>query len=142
MTATAAITLDLPLPPSKNELPLQEMARIRAQNRYKRRAWAAAMEYQAPTTSPPAMVRATAHFRTGNTWDEPNLWTALNLVLDALSRPKPGGPPPGWRQGIAERKGLIVDDSPRHLEVAAITQTVEPEAKRRGVTVRLEEVEG
>lgn len=136
---TRMLSFRLPLPPSKNALDgVHAMKRIQQEHRAMRATWVSACGQHLPTLDPPAFVRAYALFLVGNHWDEGNRTTALySLVFDALQ--KPVGRAPGWRQGIHEWKGFIVDDSERHLElVGKPQQQLEPQRKRRGLHLTLE----
>lgn len=138
---SGALHFRLPLPPSKNELDgVNAGHRMVQERRAMRLIWVKACGQHRPSLDPPAFVIVRAHFYTGNTWDDGNLITALySLVFDALQ--KPVGGPPSWRQGLAEFKGFIVDDSDRHLHLAEYTQEIEPNRKRRRLELTIEPVE-
>jgi len=138
MNEPTRVTFRLPLPPSKNELDgVHAMNRIRQEHRAMRTIWTSACGQHLPSLDPPAFVRAYALFVVGNRWDPGNLTTALySIVFDALQ--KPVGHAPGWRKGIHEYKGFIVDDSERHLELGGDpVQQVEPNRRRRGLHLAL-----
>lgn len=137
------LSFKLPLPPSKNEIDeVHGMRGVQQQHRAMRRIWAEACGQHLPSLDPPTFVTAFALFAVGQPWDPGNLTTALySIVFDAIQ--KPVGTPPGWRQGIHEFKGFIVDDSERHLELGdEPAQRVEPKRQRRCLYLTLEWEEG
>lgn len=137
------LSFRLPLPPSKNELDgVHAMKRIQQEHEAMRLAWVSACGQHLPSLDPPVFVTAYAYFAVGRLWDPGNLQTALySLVFDALQ--KPVARPPGWRRGIHEWKGFIVDDSERHLELGAKpVQEIESKRQRRRLYLTLEWEDG
>lgn len=132
------VELSLPEPPSPNEVSsaahAHPMQAVRMKNQYKRRCWVEAMGQVTPTVDPPEKVVVKAHFRLHNLRDEDNLTASLKYALDALRCPQKGEDV-SWRQGLAERKGYLLNDAPPNCAVLRPTQEIDRED--RGVTVRI-----
>jgi hypothetical protein len=123
MSGKPPLVLELPVPPSPNQAPRHPMQFTKWKNGTKRAIWFAALQQERPLTEPPARVAITAVFRLSRLRDPDNLTASLKYVLDALRVPGPGDRA-NWRQGIAERKGYFLDDSPKHLTLRNVAQRV------------------
>lgn len=110
------------------------MARVRWKNETKRATWFAACSQRTPKSKPPEKVTIDAHFRLHNLRDEDNLTASLKYALDALRIPRKGESFP-WREGLAERKGYFVDDSPEHMVLNKPTQEVDRSNKGLTLTI-------
>jgi len=139
---TEPVTLDLPEPPSPNEVSSaaygHRMQAVRLKNDYKRTCWVEAMSQVTPTADPPKRALVSAHFRLHNLRDPDGLVGSLKYVLDAIRCPQEGEDV-SWRRGLAERKGYLADDGPPNCVLCDVTQEIDRSA--RGVTVRITPVE-
>lgn len=136
---THELTLTLPLPPSPNQWPSHPMEKSRQKNDYRKRAWVAAIQQHPPVIHPPERVVATALCRVHNLRDEDNLAGALKWTWDALKQEQNGAM--RWRQGVADRKGYLVDDDPAHLHVASVEQEIDRNEQGVDLTLRWVESE-
>lgn len=129
------IVLELPLPPSPNTVNSRNpLVRHAAKRKYQRKAWREAIMQVYPMLDPPQRVTVSAAFRVWALRDEDNLAASLKWVLDALRQRQTGK---DWRDGVYSQCGYIVDDSPEHMTLGAVTQTVD--RKNKGVTVTIAE---
>lgn len=115
--------LTLPLPMSVNNWPRHPMQQHVAKNRYRKKAWAAALSQAKPVHDPPEHAVLSAHFRLRNLRDEDNLKGSLKWVCDTLKQKQTGAM--RWRQGIADQKGFFVDDNPAHLHILEPSQEID-----------------
>lgn len=112
--------LRLPLPPALNRWPRHGLALHAFKNRYRKRAWAAAIQQERPLHDPPAKVRLHAMFLVYRLRDEGELSAGLKFVLDALKQRQTGKV--AWRQGLFDTLGYFVEDDPAHLELGDVWQ--------------------
>lgn len=133
------ITLELPLPPSRN----RASGKTARATHYKKRAyqklcWGAAIRQTLPTLDPPEHVIVRAHFRLyGELRDGDGL--DLKWVLDALQQRQRGSL--AWRQGVHPLSGYYVEDDPKHLTHGGVP-TQETDRLNIGLTITIEEFHG
>lgn len=135
MSSAVFASLDLPEPPSPNDLHPHPKERIKQKNGVRRKTWQAAISQRRPVSDPPDPVLIRAHFRLHNLRDPAdNLPASLKYVLDALRLPSEGDRL-HYRGGLYERKGYFVDDSPKHLVIDEVTQEID--RSDRGLTLKI-----
>ena len=113
------ITLTLPLPPAKNQIPNTVYGRHKAATAYKRKAWSAALGQHLPKhpLDLPEKVGVHLTFVSRGATDE-DAHVDAKWVLDALKAKQSGKV--AWRGGVAREKGYFIDDSPKHMSLVGI----------------------
>jgi hypothetical protein len=118
------ITLTLPLPPSNHRHTGQNhLALHKRKNAYRRHAWLAAVRKVRPAFEPHTRVRVEAVLYVHNEFDDDNAAAMLKWPLDTLKQKQRGKI--DWRSGLYDQCGYLLDDAPKHCEVAPPRQVVD-----------------